>query len=323
MADRPNVLIASASRKVPLVRAFQRASRKVGGGKVLAGDVSPLAAALYAADAGVLLPRSDDPGFVDRLLAVCDRERVGLVIPTRDAELPVFARAATRFAESGTLVLVSSPDAVERCQDKRAFIAAVAAAGLATPRVVDEPGRADFPVFVKARRGAGARGAGPAADAMALATLRADLGADAVVQEIVDAPEHTIDAFLDLDGRAISAVPRERIQVVAGESVVTRTVADETLVDAATRLCTSIGLIGHVTVQAFRLPDRIAFIEINPRYGGAANLGFEAGAPTPEWAIRLARGESLEPRLGDYEVGLTMLRAADDRFVRDAELLRP
>ena len=80
-------------------------------------------------------------------------------------------------------------------------------------------------------------------------------------------------------------------------------------------------LVGHLTVQAFRTSDTISFIEINPRYGGAANLGIAAGAPTPEYAIRAARGERLEPTLGDYEVGLVMLRYSDDLFVRERDLL--
>jgi putative hydrolase of the HAD superfamily len=104
--------------------------------------------------------------------------------------------------------------------------------------------------------------------------------------------------------------------------VVSRTVDDPELVAATLRLCAAIGLVGHVTVQAFRALDRILFIEVNPRYGGAANLGFEAGARTPELAIRLARGEQLEPQLDGYESGLTMLRSASDRFLRDGDLVK-
>ena len=95
----------------------------------------------------------------------------------------------------------------------------------------------------------------------------------------------------------------------------------ELLVEATLRLCAAIGLVGQVTVQAFRVADRILFIEVNPRYGGAANLGFAAGAPTPEFAIRMARGERLTPQLGSYEVGLMMLRYAEDRFVREPSLV--
>jgi carbamoyl-phosphate synthase large subunit len=317
---RPNVLITSAARKVPLIRAFRRATAVLGG-RVLAADVSPLAAALYEADSARLIPRSEDPGFIDGLLALVEREEVGLVVPTRDEELPILAAARDRFAAAGTLVLVSSTEAVEACQDKGLFAEAVTAAGLEAPRMYDGADAVTFPAFVKPRRGKGGSGARRVADAADLAAALAAAGPDALIQELVAAPELTIDTFLDLDGQPITCVPRERIQVVAGESVVSRTVRDAALVAATLRLCTSIGLIGHVTVQAFRAGERILFIEVNPRYGGAANLGFEAGARTPALALRLARGERLTPRLDEYEVGLTMLRSASDRFVRERELV--
>lgn len=325
-ADRPNVLVTSASRKVLLVRAFKEALVRCGSGQVIAADISPLAAALYAADAARLIPRSDDPSFVEALLRICEEDRIGLVVPTRDEELPILARARERFAAAGTVVLVSSPDAVDTCRDKSRFIAAVRDAGLETPAVYADPVAVRYPAFVKPRWGKGGRGATKVSDASELAAaLEAieALGDDALIQAFVDAPEFTVDIFVDLDGRPISCVPRERIAVVAGESVVGRTVRDPDLTAAALRLCGAIGLVGHLTVQAFRTPARISFIEINPRYGGAANLGFEAGAPTPEYAIRAARGEHLEPRLDAYEVGLLMFRHSADLFVRDADLIRP
>ncbi len=140
-------------------------------------------------------------------------------------------------------------------------------------------------------------------------------GGESLVQEFIDAAEFTIDVLIDPEGRPIVCVPRERVEVVAGESIVARTARDPELCKATLRLCAAIGLTGHATVQAFRSADRITFIEINPRYGGAANLTFAAGAPTPEFAIRIARGERLEARLDDYEAELVMIRYAEDRFV--------
>lgn len=337
-ADRPNVLIASAARKVLLVRAFRdalvrcpagagRAGAPGGAagavGHVIAADISPLAAALYEADEARLIPRSDDPSFVDTLLRICETDRVGLLVPTRDEELPVLALARDRFAQAGTVVLVSAPDAVDTCRDKARFVAAVADAGLEAPIVYPDAATTRFPAFVKPRWGKGGQGARMVSDAAQLAAAIEAIGEDVLIQAFVDAPEFTIDVFLDLDGRPISCVPRERISVVGGESVVGRTVRDPGLSDAAIRLCVAIGLVGHITVQAFRTATGVSFIEINPRYGGAANLGFEAGAPTPEYAIRAARGERLEPRLDAYEVGLMMFRHSADLFVREAELLRP
>ena len=216
-ADRPNVLITSASRKVLLVRAFKAASARIGGGSVIAADISPLAAALYDADAARIVPRSDGPAFTDALLRICEEDRVGLLVPTRDDELPILARERERFAADGTVVLVSAPDAVETCRDKVRFVAAVRAAGFETPAVYPDVASTRFPAFVKPRQGAGGRGATKVADATELAAVIDALGGDVVIQAFVDAPEFTIDVFVDLDGRPISCVPRERIEVVGGE----------------------------------------------------------------------------------------------------------
>jgi carbamoyl-phosphate synthase large subunit len=288
---------------------------------VIATDLDPRAAALHEADRRRYLPRSDDPSFVDALRTLCREEAVGLVIPTRDDELPILAAARADLADDGSLVLVSSPEAVATCRDKRRFAAAVALAGLDAPRTYDDALTAPLPAFVKPRSGKGGRGATAVADRDELVAAIAAAGPDALVQELVVAPEYTVDLFLDLGGVPISAVPRERVLIVDGESVVSRTVRDPELVSASIRLATAIGLVGHVTIQAFRSPERIAFVEINPRYGGAANLGFAAGAPTPEYAVRLARGERLEAHLGQHQAGLVMLRASDDRFVREADLV--
>ena len=318
-----NVLITSASRKVALVRAFRRAVVATGdGGRVFAVDSSPLAAALYEADVARLVPRSDEPAFLDTILELCTTARIGLLVPTRDEELPVFAAARDRFADAGVLVLVPEAATVATCQDKLAFADACAAAGLSTPRVVADPTDRDLPLFIRPRTGKGGQGARGVRTESDLATALVELGASTLAQELIEAPEFTVDLFVDpRDETPISCVPRERVVVVGGESTVGRTVRDDLLRDATLRLAAALELTGHVTVQAFRLGDEVLFIEVNPRYGGGASLGFAAGAETPEFALRIALGERIEPRLDDYETDLVMLRFADDRFVREADLI--
>ena len=201
-----NVLITSASRKVGLVRAFMEAVRTTGGGRVVAADITPLAPALYEADTGILIPRSDDPGFVDAVLAICERDGIGLVVPTRDEELPVFAAAKERFAANGISVLVA------RCRCDR-----------------DLPGQAAFRRRVRGGRPDHATGdrvtrrrrtcrcsSGPAAARAGWA--RAQCGRkpssrsrstnsaqEAFSQELVVGPEFTIDVFVDSSGVPISA----------------------------------------------------------------------------------------------------------------------
>jgi len=317
-----NVLITSASRKVSLVRAFQEALRAAGGGVVIAADVSPLAPALYVADEHGLVPRSDSPAFVPALRRLCGQRHVRLVVPTRDEELPVFAQAKDEFAQVGVTVMVPDPATVRTCQDKKQFLRFCAEHGFGTPRSYDTARAAaagGFPVFVKPRRGKGGRGAVRVESPEELERTLRQMP-DAIIQELVTAPEYTVDLFADFAGRVISVVPRERVLTFGGESFVTRTCKAPALTETSVRLSEELGLIGHNTIQCFLCGDEVKFIEVNPRFGGAARLGFEAGAPTPLFLVRLLKGETLEPQVGRFKDNRVMLRYTDDLFLDAAEL---
>jgi hypothetical protein len=92
-----NVLITAGSRRVPLVRAFQRAVAHHRGGNVIVTDVNPLSPAVHAANRAYRVPLSAAPGYIDAILDICLGERVSLVVPTIDDELVLFGGAVARF----------------------------------------------------------------------------------------------------------------------------------------------------------------------------------------------------------------------------------
>ena len=317
-----NVLITSASRKVGLVRAFQDALARTGGGKVVAVDSSPLSPALLVADERAIVARGEASDFLPTLHYLCKKHEIGLLVPTRDEELPIFAAEKAAFAAQGVVVLVSSPQAVATCQDKRAFVEFCAREGFATPRTWAQgarPPASTFPLFAKPRYGKGARGAAPVTTLEELELVLAR-DPEAIVQELVTAPELTIDLFADLQGQVVSVVPRYRTRVVGGESFVSRTVKSARLLDEAAAVARSLGLVGHNTIQCFFSDGDCKLIEINPRFGGAASLGFAAGAPTPEFSVRVALGQRVAPRIGEFTDDLVMLRYTEDRFIAGSAL---
>lgn len=312
-----NVLITSASRKVGLVRAFQSALARCGGGKVATADTSPYSPALYLASRHFLVPPSTERCFIDEMLRLCEREDIALVVPTRDEELPLFAAARQRFEQGGTRVMVSPPEAVSICQDKRAFARFCEEHGFGAPRsyAKSEWRAPDLPLFAKPRFGKSGKGA---RRVFTEAGLRALLEAEDeyIVQEFVDASEYTIDLFADFGGRVLSAVPRLRQLVIGGESYVSRTVNEPKLIEEAVRLATALGLEGHNTIQAFWDTHAVKFIEVNPRFGGAVALSIAAGADTPSMLLRLVAGEAVPSQVGQFEDGLVMLRYTEDLFLK-------
>ncbi len=318
-----NVLITSASRKVSLVRTFQFALKTEGGGKVFAVDASHLSPALYIADDHYLIPRSDEPEFLDVIMKLCRSLKVDLLIPTRDEELPVFARSKERFAEIGTRVMVAEEEAVEICQDKKQFIQFCQKNGFATPQSYDKRNlnESKFPVFIKPRCGKGGKQTSRVNSSKELDIVLKNMP-DAIIQEYVQAPEYTIDLFADFSGRVISVVPRERIYVVSGESFISKTSKNPLLIEESIRIANGLRLVGHNTIQCFLDNGNVKFIEINPRFGGAANLGFAAGAMTPLFLIKLLKGEALRPRIGDFKDNYVMMRYTEDLFFPANDLTR-
>ena len=119
MTPSLNVLVTAASRRVPLVRAFSRALATLGvRGRVVVTDVNPLSPAVHVADAAYEVPLSTAPGYLDVVRRICEAEDIGLVVPTIDDELPVFAEAVPQFCATGRTVAVSSLDTTLACNDK-------------------------------------------------------------------------------------------------------------------------------------------------------------------------------------------------------------
>ena len=316
-----NVLITAAGRRTGLVRAFGVEVRKRGG-RVYAGDVDALAPALYDADEGLRTKRTDDPEYVADLLEAVSRHSIGLVVPTIDGELPVLALAKDRFLSLGCRVAVSDPTFVATTLDKHVTGVVFGAAGIHVPWTWLPPVALidDLPssLFVKPRRGSASQ------DAYIVERGRLDsilpLITDPVVQEVLEGPEITIDALLDIQGEAIHYVPRLRMRTLGGESVQAMTLEHdaslESWIERVLRVCRRLGASGPLTIQAFLSPVGPVLSEINARFGGGFPLAHAAGAEYPAWLLDMAEGKSVPPRLREYESGLYMTRYNEERFTR-------
>jgi len=320
-----NVLITSASRKVALVRAFKDAMRRVlPEGGVIAVDTNAYAPALYEADAGYLVPRSDIPDFLSYLVEFCLKRDIKLVIPTRDEELLFFAEHSQVFLQHGIRVMIGSSEVIRRCLDKESFLRFCSRHGFAFPKLWltnDLGNPAIYPVFLRPRSGKGGRGTKKIDSKAELDALIDDLK-EVLIQEYIDAPEYTVDLFADFRGKAISAVPRKRLLVWGGESFVTVTDNNPGIIRETVRLAEAIGLVGHNTIQCFLRDGKPLFIEINPRFGGAFHLSIRAGADSPGYLLRMILGEELESRLGQFTDHLAMSRYVEDTFLLPNDLIK-
>ena len=185
--------------------------------------------------------------------------------------------------------------------------------GLPSPPTV-LPGEpvSSYPVMVKPRWGSGARSIHRADDARAAEFFIDYIGEPAMVQKLMDGPEFSMDVLCDLSGRCLNAIPRTMIESRGGESIKGTVIADPELIDLGRRVAEALGVRGPATIQAFR--DReigLGITDVNTRFGGAFPAPMYAALPGrtyPELIVRMARGEEIEPHVGEFRAGVTFTR---------------
>ena len=155
--------------------------------------------------------------------------------------------------------------------------------------------------------------------------------ADELTQEILDDPkllfmeyidkkvykEYTVDMYFGKDNRVKCIVPRERIEIRAGEINKGRAEKNEILTFLKDKLGYIEGCVGCICVQLFFHPDTkdMVGIEINPRFGGGYPLSYMAGGNFPELLVReYFMGENVEYSDG-WKDGMLMLRYDDAIYV--------
>lgn len=310
-----NVLLTSSSAKVQLLEAFKDALRPRGG-KIVAADCDPTCCSRYFADVFELMPRDDDPDYETKLLEVCRRHSINLLIPTRDGELVRIARMRDKLEAIGTHITISDAAALEACMDKGRLYDFCIAEGFPVLEVSDVTDTEAFPVFIRHRNSSLTGGGILVENIASFEKLKLEMD-DHLVQAFVQDREFSVDTLSSLDGKPLQAVVRERLRLVNGESWRSQIIEMPELEDLAIRLVGSLGLCGHNLVQMFwNEKTGPHIIEINARFGGGTNLSLRGGLASPERLLLMLEGkldEAYAPREIDH--GLMSLRYGRDVFV--------
>ncbi len=320
-----NILITSAGQRVSLVRAFQtELTQYFPDGNVYTTDMNPrLAPACQVADGAFRVKRVTHPDYIPELLTIALKLRVKLIVPTIDTELQVLADHKSLFLAHGIHLIVSSPDLIHKCRDKRKINRFFQSREIDIPRPIDK-NNPTFPLFIKPYDG----------------SLSTDIflihGPDELLpyhmeneklmfMEYIDRErydEYTVDMYYGRDHQVKCIVPRKRMVVRAGEINKGKTARNHIVPFLRKRLGQIPGAVGCFTTQVFfnELTGHIIGIEINPRFGGGYPLSYHAGANYPGNLIReYLLGEKISYFEG-WEKNLLMLRYDDEILVHESRI---
>lgn len=244
--------------------------------RVISTDIFPHSVGVFRSDAGYLVPREgDDEKFTTKLLEICKKENVSLLIPGFDSEIPYIFRKQDLFVKAGVKVLVGNKLLVEIGNDKYKlykFLKENNFPYLKSFNISEKDialKELPFPLVVKPKSAWGQRDFHLISNHnefdYVLNSIKID--DDFMIQEYLGdlEGEFTNSVSVALDKDILGCICSKR-ELVKGESRII--VIDEypELRDQMIKIAKKIGSPGPINLQC-RLKDKKAYVfEINPRF---------------------------------------------------------
>ena len=322
-----NVLFTCIGRRVSLLESFRRAAKQLKiNASLLGTDTTELSPALQLCDRRFGVKPTTHAGYIKQILSIVKANGVKLLVPTVDLDLKLLSQNKPKFAALGCRVLVSDPEVIDICQDKRKTYKFLLRNDFEAPvtvtiptalknlrnrklKIVNRKSQTRFPLFVKPWDGYAGRGNAVVNNRREL-LFYAKRVPNAICQELVEGTEYTCDVYVDFGMKVRCVVPRKRIEVRAGEVSKGQVAKNARIMSEAAKLVERLGAgPGVITLQLFLTGGgKIKYIEINPRFGGGAPLSIKAGADFPKWILQELTGKKPNIRPDGFKDGLIMLR---------------
>jgi len=309
-----SILITAIGKRVQLIKHLKQSFRIVG------IDASILNPAKNFTDIFYQVPRYTQENYAEELMKICLKENVKMIIPLFEKEFLTLLKFKNEFESKGIKLLLSDKKVIEICNGKFYTYEFFKNWKIKTPKsymTEEVTDLQEFPLIIKPEDGMGSEGVYKVHNENELLFFCRYVS-NPIIQEFIQGTEYTIDVLCDFNGKVISAVPRERLEIRAGEVSKSRTVKNKDIIEKTAELIEKLNkegtVRGPVTVQCIVNETGIYFIEINPRFGGGVPLSFEAGVNYGKYLSQMLEGKEVKSIIGEFKE-ITMLRYDEAVFI--------
>ncbi len=291
---------------------------------IIACDTNPYAYGLYLIKRKYLIPRATSKEYIPALIEICKREKVDILIPLYSAEFPVLAPKRNMFRQVGVIIPISDEKVIKIASDKWLTYNFFRKNGIPTPESFIPgkiPSNLHYPVIIKPRSLSGSKYVYKSESSKDLDYFQT-ITPNPIVQTYIEGNEYTVDALSDLNGKPIIAVPRLRLDVMDGKSVVGKTIRDPKMIYFVRRIIAKLGLKGPCNIWYIRKKNRYYFTEINPRFSaGGLPLTVKAGVNTPLLLLKIALKMKISSKIS-YRDNIIIFRFLSEKFVQENQLIK-
>ncbi len=274
-----NILFLGGAKRVSLAEYF-----------IEAGNVLGFEVRIFSYELDVNVPisfigevifglRWTDLNLVNDLIGCIEKNNIHVVIPFLD---PATLVAAKLKGQTKACVLVSDFEECELYFDKKKALEFYIKEKILTPPSSTN----EFPLIAKPCTGSASKGI------IIFNNFDEFNGWDNqgfLIQKFIEGIEYSVDVYISINTREIiSIVPRIRLETQGGESIKTKTIRHQSLINKTKEIINKTKLIGPITLQFIEESNtkELYLIEVNPRFGGAAIASIGAGANTPLYILK-------------------------------------
>lgn len=310
-----NILILSAGTRNKIVQYFKREIKN--NGKVVATDMSELAPAIYEADKFYIVPPMNDPMYIEKILEICQKEKIDALFTLIDPEISLIAQNKEKFLNIGAIPLVSDYEKVELAFDKFKMYTFLKENGFKTAKsYIDknkfyqdlDKGNIKFPVFIKPVKGSASINISKV-NSKEEVDLLFSLYDNLIIQEFLDGQEIGADVYIDpISKKVVSIFTKEKIKMRAGETDKARSFKNDELFDLICKLVEKIGYEYMIDMDIFEINGEYYISEINPRFGGGYPHAYESGVNFVKLLINSVNKIENKNQIGDYSENIYMMK---------------
>lgn len=286
--------------------------------KIIATDISPIAAGFYWSDKSYTLPHSSQKeNYLSAIMRICHKEKVKIVFPGSDGEARVLTNNSSRFKD---VILATSNKSIWEITGDKLFVSNLCMSlNIPTPltytaslsnlnKLVLKTG---FPVILKQRMGSGSRGISILTNQKkAVEVIKNCSPRRHIIQEYlsIEDNEHTIGVYFYSKKALLIAYKRSLFH---GNTISAVTIDSKPFSKTINKIGRYLKMRGYINFQ-FITKNKIAYLtDINSRFSSSTSMALQLNL---NWIEIYLNDIIYNKRIkyNNYKFGITIVRYMAD-----------
>ena len=324
-----NILFCSVGRRVTLLKNFRKSMN--GCGRIIATDASPVAPALFFADAKYIVPKITAPNYYGQILNIAEKNNVKAITTLIDPEIELLASHRDDLIGKGILPLCPAGWTAKLCFDKYEMYKYLVSKGVKTVLTYNSletfkdglaSGAISFPVFMKPVSGSGSEGIGRCDTMQEVEKKWNDGKYSYIIQELMEGGDCDADVYVDsISHKPVAIFSKRKIESHFGGANKTISYKDSRLFEFIEEVCSVLELCGPCDMDYFIKDGAYYLSEINPRFGGAYLHAYGANVDFIKLILNNMEGKMNQSIIGNYDEDIIMMMYDDVVIARKSELI--